>query len=126
ELSPRFPQAAEQVLEGAALLQTTQARSVRRRNVGGHIRRMLPDAAHAEHIVGRAIGAVFICTDSRADNSRLVVARRETISKRVEALVVETEAIDHGAIFAQPENPRARIALLRQRRDSPALDEREA
>ena len=42
------------------------------------------------------------------------------------SLVVETEAIDDRVVLHQPEQARARIARLRQRRDRADLDEAEA
>ena len=46
--------------------------------------------------------------------------------QRVDAVVVEAEAVDHRLVLGQAEHARLRIARLRPRRDRADLDEAEA
>ena len=49
----------------------------------------------------------------------------EPLGHRLVALIVEAEPVDDGAVRAEPEEPRPRIAGLRQRRHRADLDEAE-
>ena len=53
-------------------------------------------------------------------------AKSEAIRKVIEPFIVEAEPIDHRAIFAQAEDARPFVALLRTRRDGAALHEAKA
>ena len=82
---------------------------------------MLPDLAHTEHVISSAVSALFVGADIGADNAATRRSRCEAIGESGETFIIEAEPIDHRAVFAQAENARTRISLLRQRRDGAAF-----
>jgi hypothetical protein len=95
-----------------------------------HTRDIIGDGGLAEPILptrtpaGRH--AVLVGADVDADDSVHVAALLQPVERRGLPAIVEAEAIDHRAIFAEAEQPRLVVARLRARRDRSDLDETEA
>ncbi len=115
----------QQLGQRRALLQVAQARRVRRGNVDDHIGCDIGEARDPGDIIADALGAVPVRPEIDADDAT-AAARRQAPMQRVVAVIVEAEAVDDGPVGRQPEDARARIALLRQGRDRADLDEAEA
>ena len=122
----RIDDPRQQVVERAGLLQIAQPRRVRRGNVDGDIARHRREPLDQPHIIGDAVGRVFVGPDIDADNAAGIGPRREPAQHGLGALRVEAEPVDHPLIGVKAEDPRPRVAPLRQRRDGAGFDKAEA
>ena len=113
----------QQIVERRRLLQIAQPRRVGRRNIDGDVARDRREALDQPHVIGDAVGRVFVGADIDADNAAGARARREPPERRVRALRIEAEPVDHAAIGVEAKHPRSRIARLRLRRDGADFDE---
>ena len=116
----------QQVVERGRLLQIAQARRIRRGDVDGEVARNGREHLDQFDVVGGAVGGILVGPDIDADDAAVMRARRETPQHGFGAVIVETHAVDDGLVALQPEQPRPRIADLRQRRHRADLDKAEA
>ena len=77
-------------------------------------------------VIGDAIGRILVGADIDADDARTTAAVDEAQARRIEAVAVEAEAVDHSLVAREPEHPRAGIAFLRLRHHAAEFDEAEA
>jgi hypothetical protein len=120
----RLGDPAEQLFQRRLGLQGAEARRVRRGDVDGEIGGQPPQPFQPGHVVADAVGGVLVGPDVGPHHARS--APGEPVGERLQALVVEAHAVDHRAVLGEPEQPRPRIARLRQGRDRAALHEAEA
>ena len=130
--------ACQQIVEYRRLLQIAQARRVGRGNIHGDVARDRREPLDQPHIVGGAIGRIFVGADIDADNSclprsaarvgllRWSSARGKPHQHGVGALRIEAEPVDDAMVGIKAEQPRPRIAGLRLRRDGADFDKTEA
>ncbi len=123
---PGLGQTAQQFLQRRPGLQGAQARRVGRGDVGGEIVRQPPQAGQAGDIVLDAVGRVLVGPDIGPDIAMAAGAPRQAFGEDLKPLVVEAHAVDHRLVLRQAKQARARIAVLRQGRDSARLDKAEA
>ena len=118
--------ARKQIGQRLGSLQVAQAGRVRRRDVDGEVGSERREQAHAGDVVEDAIVAVAIGSDIDADDAWTPGAAVEAFRHRLMPLIVEAEPVDESPIGCEPKEARARVAVLRQRRDRSDLDEAEA
>ena len=104
-----------------ARLQAAQTRRIGRGNIAHQIIGVVTDRFDALHIVSGRILSQFILADISA-NDAVATTRLELFDKWRKALAVKTETVDDRGVFIEPEQPRLRVARLRQRRDSTRLN----
>ena len=129
----RIDDARQKVVERLGLLQLAQARRVGRGNVDGDVARHGGEALDQPHVVGDTVEGILVGADIDADDSfgpscparRSPRPRRQALEHGIGALRIEAEPVDDAFVGVEPEQARARIASLRQRRDGADLDEAE-
>ena len=117
--------ARQKIIEAGCALQIAQAGRIRRGDIHRDVACDRRKDFDQSDIIGHAIGTVAIGADIDPDNPALVHALGEARQDRILAVIVEAEPVDHRLIGIEPENARARIALLRARRDGADLDKAE-
>ena len=122
----RIDHPRQEIVERRGLLQVAQARRVRRGHVDGEIARHRREGLDQLDIIGDAIGGILVGADIDADDAAKLRARRQPPQHDVGAVIVEAHAVDHGFVALQPEQPRPRIAGLRDRRHRADFDKAEA
>ena len=122
-LAQRTDQAAQRLF----LLQLAQPRGVGRRDVDGYVVRQRIHAREAVHVVafGCFVRCVLVLADIDAEQATALRAL-DVAHQRLDAVVVESQAVDHRAVPRQAEHARFRVAGLRLGRDRADLDEAEA
>jgi hypothetical protein len=106
-------------------LQIAQLFGVGRAHVyGGEIEPRPEPREHRGEVAG-AVGAVLVRAEVQPQHE-VARPRLEPRGHRLHAVVVEAEAVDDARVLRQPEEPRARVAGLREGRDRARLDEAEA
>ena len=109
--------AAQQIIKGGLVLQIAQTGCIGRGNIDDEVIGHRQKGFDAADIIGGAVSRILVGPDIDPDQTAAVTACFQPLQHRRMALIVETEAVDHRLIAAQPEQARARIALLRQRCD---------
>jgi hypothetical protein len=110
------------------LLQVAQPAGVWRADVDDEVvGKGMQDLDGAGVVVsGLLVRRLFVLADIDAEREARRDDGGEVLRDARGAGAVEPEAVDDGTILRQPEQPRLRVARLRQRRHRPDLDEPEA
>src|SRR4051794_16796094 len=125
-LGTRLANRREQGLESSFILELAKPGRVWRADVDREVPRNRCHGAHAAHIIGDAIDTVLVRADVDANHpGKPQIELQASIGGWLTA-VVEAHAVDDSPVFAQPEQPRTRIALLRPWSQRADLDKAEA
>ena len=117
---------ASKLLQFRARLQRPQARRVGRGDVDREIGGEMREGRDALHIIADPVRRILVGADVDADDAAAAPPRFEPPQHGVMAFVVEAHAVDHRRVLRKPEQPRARVSRLRQRRHRADLGEAEA
>jgi hypothetical protein len=115
---------ASKIVQGRRGLQVAQARRIGRGDVDGKVAGDVIEVLDTLDVVGRAVGRILVGPELMPTTPRGGRASSRASCRGVTA-VVEAEPIDDRAVLAEPEDARARIALLWSRRDGADLGEAE-
>jgi nucleotide-binding universal stress UspA family protein len=123
-------QAAEQRIERRVLLQLAQVPGIRARYVHRDVTGGGIDPVETEQVVvGSPVDRrIEVLADVDAEDTTLAreARRGDVVQQPVDAIVVETHAIDDRLPLGNPEHPRPRTSRLRPRGDGTDFDEAEA
>ena len=127
QLQPQLADAGQQVLERGLVLQVAQSGRIRRRYIDGDIVGSAVNLFKSNAVIGQCLidrrGQVFADIDAKHKIARGVA---DILQQPVDAIVIETHAVDQALLLVQPENTRQGIAWLRPGSDAAHFDKAKA
>jgi len=121
-----FEHARQKIVEGIRCLKVAQSGRIGRRHVDREIGREIGEGFDACHIIGGAVGRVFIGAEIDAERRARAGMLHEPLMDLGVTFIVEAEAVDRCRVGYETKQTRARITALRARRHGADFDKSEA